>query len=71
MICMCFTGHISRLLNCLKGIDSLVHIIHIVNLSHMFTNVGKRLIEQRNYSPEAHQAQFEMGLQEDYAMECV
>ena len=52
-LCMCFTGRLSRLLNCLTGIDPLVHI-HIVNLSDMFTNVGKRLIEQRNYSLEGH-----------------
>ena len=35
-LCMCFTGRISRLLNCLTGIDSLVHV-HIVNLNDMFT----------------------------------
>ncbi len=67
-LCMCFTGRISRLLNCLTGIDPLVHI-HIVNLSDMFTNVGKRLIEQRNYSTEDHQAQFEKELEEDYGYE--
>merc|ERR1712137_133812 len=67
-LCMCFTGRISRLLNCLTGIDPLVHI-HIVNLSEMFTNVGKRLIEQRNYTSQAHQAQFEKELEEDYGYE--
>merc|ERR1712023_224237 len=67
-LCMCFTGRISRLLNCLTGIDPLVHI-HIVNLSDMFTNVGKRLIEQRNYTTEGHQCQFEKELEEDYGYE--
>ena len=41
-LCMCFTGRISRLLNCLTAIDPLVRI-HIVDLSDMFINVGKRL----------------------------
>ena len=67
-LCMCFTGRISRLLNCLNQIDPLVHI-HIVNLSDMFTNVGKRLIEQTNYSTQAHQSQFEKELQDDYGYE--
>ena len=64
-LCMCFTGRISRLLNCLNKIDPLVHI-HIVNLSDMFINVGNRLIKEDKYNTEDHQIQFEKELQEDY-----
>merc|ERR1712196_91330 len=65
---MCFTGRISRLLNCLTRIDPLVHI-HIVNLNDMFRNVGIRLIEEDKYTTEAHQSQFEKELEEDYGYE--
>ena len=44
-LCMCFTGRISRLLNCLNVMDPLVYI-HIVNLSDMFIEVGQRLIKK-------------------------
>ena len=67
-LCMCFTGRISRLVNCLTGIDPLVHV-HIVNLSDMFINVGKGLIKDNHYSQEAHQTQFEKELQEHYGYE--
>merc|ERR1712023_316829 len=67
-LCMCFTGRISRLLNCLTAIDELVHV-HIVNLNDMFINVGKRLIKEDKYTTEDHQAQFEKELQEDYGYE--
>jgi cell division protein FtsI/penicillin-binding protein 2 len=65
---MCFTGRISRLLNCLTGIDPLVHV-HIVNLNDMFINVGKQLIKEDKYTTEAHQSQFEKELEEDYGYE--
>merc|ERR1712227_1109036 len=67
-LCMCFTGRISRLLNCLTAIDELVHV-HIVNLSEMFRNVGQRLIKEEKYTTEDHQAQFEKELEEDYGYE--
>ena len=67
-LCMCFTGRLSRLLNCLTGIDPLVHI-HIVNLNDMFRNVGERLINEDKYTTKAHQVQFEKELQEDYGYE--
>ena len=67
-LCMCFTGRITRLLNCLNKIDPLVHI-HIVNLNDMFRNVGERLIKEDKYTTEAHQTQFEKELQEDYGYE--
>jgi hypothetical protein len=67
-LCMCFTGRISRLLNCLTAIDPLVHV-HIVNLNDMFRNVGKQLIKEDKYTTEAHQIQFEKELQEDYGYE--
>ena len=67
-LCMCFTGRISRLLNCLTGIDPLVHI-HIVNLSNMFTNVGERLIKEDQYTTEAHKNKFEKELQDNYGYE--
>ena len=35
-LCMCFTGRISRLLNCLTVMDPLVYI-HIVSLSDMLS----------------------------------
>ena len=35
----------------------------------MFINVGKRLIKEDKYTTEAHQAQFEKELQEDYGYE--
>ena len=43
--------------------------IHIVNLNDMFNHVGQSLMEQSNYSLEAHQAQFEKELEEDYGYE--
>ena len=64
-LCKCFTGRISRLLNCLNKIDPLVHI-HIVSLNDMFRNVGERLIKDDKYTTEAHQIQFEKELQMDY-----
>ena len=67
-LCMCFTGRISRLLNCLTVLDPLVHI-HIVNLNDMFTNVGIRLMENAKYTTDAHQKQFEKELVEDYGYE--
>ena len=67
-LCMCFTGRISRLLNCLTKIDPLVHL-HIVNLNDMFRNVGERLINEDKYTTKAHQVQFEKELQEDYGYE--
>ena len=67
-LCMCFTGRISRLLNCLTAIDPLVHI-HIVNLNDMFRNIGERLIKEDQYTTEAHRIQFEKELQEDYGYE--
>ena len=67
-LCMCFTGRISRLVNCLTAIDPLVHI-HIVNLNEMFINVGKRLIDINKYSTDDHQKTFEKELQDDYGYE--
>ena len=67
-LCMCFTGRISRLLNCLTAMDPLVHI-HILTLSDIFTDVGKRLINEGNYTSETHQSQYENELQNDYGYE--
>ena len=67
-LCKCFTGRISRLLNCLTAIDPLVNI-NIVNLNDVFNNVGERLIKEDRYTTEAHQSQFEKELQEDYGYE--
>ena len=67
-LCMCFTGRISRLLNCLNVIDVLVRI-HIVSLPDMFTDVGKRLIKEGSYNTSTHQTMFERELQEDYGYE--
>ena len=67
-LCMCFTGRISRLLNCLTVMDPLVYI-HIVSLSDMFTDVGKRLIKEGIYTREIHQSQYENELQNDYGYE--
>jgi len=67
-LCMCFTGRISRLLNCLNVMDPLVYI-HIVNLSDMFTDVGKRLIKEGIYTREIHQSHYENELQNDYGYE--
>merc|ERR1712146_668294 len=67
-LCMCFTGRISRLLNCLTVIDPLVYI-HIVSLSNMFTDVGKRLIAEGIYTSDNHKNQYENELQNDYGYE--
>merc|ERR1712023_20112 len=67
-LCMCFTGRISRLLNCLNVMDPLVYI-HIVNLSDMFTDVGQRLIKEGIYTREIHQSQYENELENDYGYE--
>lgn len=62
-LCMCFTGRISRLLNCLTAIDPLVHI-HIANLLEMFNNVGKHLKQEGTYNAQLHISQFEEELRQ-------
>ena len=52
---MCFTGRISRLMNCLTGMDPLVHI-HIESVPEIFVNVGKELKRQGTYTVEKHRA---------------
>ena len=60
-LCKCFTGRISRLIDCLNRSDDLVHI-HIATVADIFRFVGERLIKNDNYSTESHRITFENEL---------
>jgi hypothetical protein len=58
---LCFTGRISRLINCLTSIDPLVNI-NIVNMNDLFNHIGIQLINKNIYSIEKHKLDFENEL---------
>jgi Leucine-rich repeat (LRR) protein len=55
-ICKCFTGRISRLVNCLNGFDKLVNIniSDSEQISYIITSVMNELLKNNNYSVESH-----------------
>lgn len=58
---LCFTGRISRLINCLTSIDPLVNI-NIININDLFNHIGIQLINKNIYSIEKHKLDFENEL---------
>jgi hypothetical protein len=68
-VCKCFTGRISRLINCLNGFDELVNIKIAENeqISQIINVVQNKLIKEGNYSIELHKEQVKNSLIElDY-----
>jgi Leucine-rich repeat (LRR) protein len=55
-ICKCFTGRISRLVNCLNGFDELVNIKIAGNeqISQIITVIQNKLEKEGNYNVELH-----------------
>ena len=54
--CKCFTGRVSRLVNCLSGFDSLVEVKIADNeqIGNVIAVVGDRLIAERRYTTNLH-----------------
>jgi Leucine-rich repeat (LRR) protein len=68
-VCKCFTGRISRLINCLNGFDELVNIKIAGNeqISQIITLILNKLEKEGNYSVELHKEQVKNSLMElDY-----
>jgi hypothetical protein len=68
-VCKCFTGRISRLINCLNGFDELVNIkiAGSEQISQIISLIQNKLIKEGNYSVELHKAQVKSSLKElDY-----
>ena len=55
-VCKCFTGRISRLINCLNGFDELVNIKIAGNeqISQIISLTRNKLVKEGNYSVELH-----------------
>ncbi len=55
--CKCFTGRVSRLVNCLSGIDSLVDVKISDNeqIGNVISVVGERLKDEGRYTIELHE----------------
>jgi hypothetical protein len=58
-VCKCFTGRISRLINCLNGFDELVNIKISGNeqISQIISVIQNKLNKEGNYSVELHKEQ--------------
>jgi hypothetical protein len=68
-VCKCFTGRISRLINCLNGFDELVNIkiAGSEQISQIISLIQNKLIKEGNYSVELHKEQVKSSLKElDY-----
>jgi hypothetical protein len=68
-VCKCFTGRISRLINCLNGFDELVNIKIARNeqISQIISLIQNKLKKEGNYSVELHKEQVSNFLKElDY-----
>ena len=54
--CKCFTGRISRLINCLNGFTDLVHVIIGDNqqIGNIIILIKEKLELENNYSIEKH-----------------
>ena len=70
--CKCFTGRVSRLVNCLSVFDSLVDIMISDNeqIGHVITVTGNRLKTENRYTVELHKVMsryilIELGHSED------
>jgi hypothetical protein len=68
-ICKCFTGRISRLINCLNGFDELVNIriAGSEQISQIISLIQNKLNKEGNYNVELHREQVKNSLIElDY-----
>jgi hypothetical protein len=77
-ICKCFTGRISRLINCLNGFDKLVNIKISGNeqISQIISVIQNKLKKEGNYSVELHKEQvknslIELDYDNDIINECI
>ncbi len=55
-ICKCFTGRMSRLINCLNGFDDLVEIkiSDKEQIGNIIVAIRNKLIENNTYSVDLH-----------------
>ena len=55
-LCKCYTGRMSRLINCLNGFDDLVsiNISDKEQIGNIISNIQEQLIKSNNYSVELH-----------------
>jgi hypothetical protein len=67
--CKCFTGRISRLVNCLNGFDELVEVKISDNeqIGNVISLIKTRLEEKNEYTPEKHKEQARERLRELHA----
>jgi hypothetical protein len=65
-ICKCFTGRISRLINCLNGFDPLVqiNIASSEQISQIIIMIRNQLIMLNNYSLDRHKQLVQTRLKE-------
>ena len=63
-VCKCFTGRMSRLINCLNGFDDLVtiQISDKEQIGNIIIAIRNQLIESNTYSAEVHKKQVETSL---------
>jgi Leucine-rich repeat (LRR) protein len=55
-ICKCFTGRMSRLINCLNGFDDhiVIHIGNIEQIGNIIILIKEKLISENKYTVELH-----------------
>jgi hypothetical protein len=65
-VCKCFTGRISRLVNCLAGFDPLVSIQIADNeqIANVISTVEQNLLNENTYSVETHKELVSKQLEE-------
>jgi hypothetical protein len=65
-ICKCFTGRISRLINCLNGFDDdiKINISDNEQIGYIISNVGGMLEKSNNYSVDEHRKIVKKELEE-------
>jgi hypothetical protein len=65
-VCKCFTGRISRLVNCLAGFDPLVTIQIADNeqIANIISTVEQNLLNENTYSVESHKDSVKKQLEE-------
>lgn len=65
-LCKCFTGRLTRLVNCLNGFDSdvVIHISINEQLSNIILMIKERLVMNNEYTPERHLEEIEKEFRE-------
>jgi Lhr-like helicase len=55
-LCKCFTGRMSRLINCLNGFDDniVIHISNTEQIDNIIILIKDKLIDENNYTIELH-----------------